>query len=435
MKKIHLGLIVVIGFILASCNTKPESLQEALESIPGVTVTEMEHDSVFNEAYEIYFTQPLDHNNPDLGTFEQRVLLAHVGFDRPMVVELQGYQIWTDRQGELSKLLNANQLTIEHRFFDDSRPDSIPWSLLTIEQAAADQHKVIQAIKKFYNTKWITTGISKGGQTTMYHRYFYPNDVDVSVPYVAPLNLQREDPRIHEHLATVGDEETRNKIVEFQKQCFENKEALLEELKELKGLNNWNFRMGTERALELTILEYPFAFWQWHRESFYDFPDKDATAEELTTYLNNVAGFDFFDSSGVEQGMPFYYQAMNEVGMYSYPIEPFAEYLDDTADITFHFNLYPYMERDYNLESMAKVNDWLQRDAENMLFIYGEYDSWSATAVDLNGNSKCVKFVNPAASHSTRIRHFPEAMKMEIIGQLEEWLEMDIDESRIAIKK
>lgn len=33
-----------------------------------------------------------------------------------MIVEIQGYNIWTPEAGELANLLDGNQLTIEHRF-------------------------------------------------------------------------------------------------------------------------------------------------------------------------------------------------------------------------------------------------------------------------------------------------------------------------------
>ena len=32
----------------------------------------------------------------------------------------------------------------------------------------------------------LATGISKGGQATMFYRSYFPDDVDISVPYVAP---------------------------------------------------------------------------------------------------------------------------------------------------------------------------------------------------------------------------------------------------------
>lgn len=67
----------------------------------------------------------------------------------PVIVELEGYNIWSSEEGELANILKGNQLTIEHRFFDQSVPEGgIPWENLTIKQAADDQHEIIQAIRQ-----------------------------------------------------------------------------------------------------------------------------------------------------------------------------------------------------------------------------------------------------------------------------------------------
>ncbi len=63
---------------------------------------------------------------------------------------------------------------VEHRYFGESRPDSLYWNLLTVEQAAKDHHKIIETMKMIYDKQWITTGISKGGQTTYIYKYYFP---------------------------------------------------------------------------------------------------------------------------------------------------------------------------------------------------------------------------------------------------------------------
>lgn len=421
-----ISLLFVLSIGLAAC-TQPLTLEEKLNQIPDVTVQKITGDTTYTEYYELYFTQPLDHENPEAGTFKQRVLLGHHAIEKPMVVEIQGYNIWTEKAGELSKLLNANQLTIEHRYFKNSMPDSLDWKYLNIKQAAADQHKVIQALKKIYKNKWITTGISKGGQTTIYHRFFYPNDVDVSVPYVAPQNLVREDKRIHKHLATVGSKECRDKIYQFQLACFKNKKELLPLAKTHAEEKGYSFSMGLEKALDLSILEYSFAFWQWGGTKCEDIPSPDAKAQDLFKHLVRVSGMDFFDEISLKPSLAFYHQALTEIGMYSYEVAPFKPYISYEKDLTFDHVFPNEPIRKFNPESMIKVNKWLQTNAEKMLFIYGEWDTWSATAVDLKDNTKCKKFVNPKGSHGTRIRNFPAEMKTDIIKTLEEWLEMPIE--------
>ena len=195
----HIVSLFVALFLACGSLFAGSPVLEKLKQIPQISDIQELKINNFNEYYQFYFEQPLDHADPSKGTFKQRVLLGHKEMDAPVIVELEGYYIFSPEAGELSTLFDGNQVTIEHRFFDKSVPEGeIPWEYLTIKQAADDHHAIIQAIKdKLYATsKWVSTGISKGGQTTIFHRYFYPEDVDISVPYVAPLNLEYVDPRL-----------------------------------------------------------------------------------------------------------------------------------------------------------------------------------------------------------------------------------------------
>jgi len=434
LKNFNYIIIVALVWISTACQTQPKDLISQLNDLPNVTVEKIKGDTTYTEYYEMWFTQPIDHNNPEHGTFKQRVFLGHHDLKKPMVVEIQGYNIWHQKADELSKLIDANQLKIEHRYFNDSRPDSLEWKYLNIKQAAADQHAVIQALKSIYKNKWITTGISKGGQTTIYHRYFYPNDVDVSVPYVAPMNLEREDKRIYKHLASVGSEESRSKVKNFQIACFENRKQLLPLLKEHAKDKKLDFKMGFEKALDLNILEYSFAFWQWGNTTIEDIPNSDAKAKDLFAHLAKSSPFNFFDTKGIKQQQPFFYQALTELGMYGYEVAPFKKYINYDKDLTFDFTLPEGADGTFNPESMIAVNEWLQTKADKMLFIYGEFDTWSATQVDLKDNTKCKKFVNPKGAHGTRMKSFSPETQAEMVKTLEAWLDMEIDETKL-IKK
>lgn len=112
----HLIVLILICIITA-CQAKTADLYTQLSELSNVSIKKIEGDTTFAEYYEIWFTQPIDHEKPELGRFKQRVLLGHHDLSKPMVVEIQGYNIWTEKAGELSKLIDANQLTIEHRYF------------------------------------------------------------------------------------------------------------------------------------------------------------------------------------------------------------------------------------------------------------------------------------------------------------------------------
>lgn len=438
MRKVFAGIVMLLVFCLAgrAQNSVPDKLRK-IDRISDIQKMEV---TPYSEYYQFWFEQPVDHNDPSKGTFKQKVLLGHKKDNAPVIVELQGYNIWTEKEGELSNLLKGNQLTIEHRFFDQSVPASgIPWDYLTIKQAATDQHEIIQAIKKavYPDSKWVTTGISKGGQTTIYHRYFYPNDVDVSVPYVAPLNLEYVDPRLQKFLDKAGFNkgsgffETDNKpnchwaIRDFQMRCFLNIDKLVpmvEKYAQDKGLT-FEIVGGVKRAVQLMILEYPFAFWQWG-QSCNDIPESELQdADALYDNLMLVSGPSFFEDKGIVQQQPFFYAALTEIGMYDYDVKPFKKFLPDKENITFSFTMPKGVEqKPFNDKQMKDINKWLQTDAEKMLFIYGGIDPWGATAVELKSNSKCRKYVRGDMHHGCRIKHFDPASKEDLMGVLKGWL-------------
>ncbi len=79
-------------------------------------------------------------------------------------------------QEELSKLLNANLVFVEYRYFLESTPEPKNWEYLTAENSAYDLHNVRNTFKQIYPEKWISTGISKGADYNALPCLF-PDDV------------------------------------------------------------------------------------------------------------------------------------------------------------------------------------------------------------------------------------------------------------------
>ncbi|NVO11677.1 MAG: peptidase [Bacteroidales bacterium] len=429
--KFYLPLIACLFLLFESCKPKISTPEEVLSQIATIdSIKPITNDTLFKSTYVVWFRMPLDHNNPNSSKFPLRAYYSHKDFNKPVVVVIDGYTMYTSKANELTRILDANQITIEHRFFDKSRPkDSIPWNYLNVKQAAADQHQIIEAFKPFYKGKWVSTGISKSGQATIFHRRFYPNDVDASVPYVAPLNFSYEDPRVYDFLSKVGTEECRRKIHDFQIQLFEKKKEIFPMFEALAKKKNWEFKMGLDRAYDLSVLEYSFAFWQWG-SSCESIPLKGSPAEILFLHWKMINPFTFFDEEDIEKNRPFFYQAMTEIGMYGYQINPFSKYLKDTANIIFTFAMPNGHKAVFNPEAMKDIDSWVKESGNNMLYIYGQNDAWSSTAVDPGNKTNAVKMVNPGGSHGTRINSFPVQMQDSIFTVLEKWLKVDLSSKK-----
>ena len=248
--------LLLFTFLLASVSLSAQTgLQQKLSEISAITETQPLESTEFSEKYVTYFTQPLDHRHPKKGSFRQRVIVAHAGFDRPTVIITEGYgaayALKPQYREELSRLLNANMVFVEYRYFLESTPEPKDWRYLTAESSADDLHAVTTAFKNIYPGKWIATGISKGGQTALLYRTFYPDDVDVSVPYVAPLCYGTEDGRHEPFLKKVSTDEDRKRITDFQLEILKRKAALLPLFEKYCTEQEYKFRAPIEEIYDL----------------------------------------------------------------------------------------------------------------------------------------------------------------------------------------
>ena len=185
MKKNYIRCIAMVVAILVIGVVNATELTDKLALLTAVSkVIELQSTDGL-EKLVCFVNQQLDWDDASEGAFGQRVIIKHRGFDRPTVMVTEGYgaayALNPNYQEELSTLLEANLVFVEHRYFLESTPQPCDWSHLTVKNSAGDYHHIRNLLREVYPGKWFTTGISKGGQTTMFYRSFYPNDVDGSV--------------------------------------------------------------------------------------------------------------------------------------------------------------------------------------------------------------------------------------------------------------
>ena len=392
------------------------------------------------DSYEILlnFVQPVDHNNPEGEKFTQRVFIKHVDFDKPMVIHDRGYYARPGTQKtELARILNCNEVEIEHRYFAPSIPENVDWDYLTIEQAAADQHVIVQWLKKYYKGKFIATGGSKGGQTALFHEYFYPDDNDVVVPYVAPINLEMEDSRIWTYIYdSISTAENRKKMIDYQRALLERRDEIkplvLQEIEEIGDTLLADYELCYEHA----VMEFNFAWWQYGSGDISEIPDPSATVEELYKPFKGNIGF--FLGNTRSRMDPFNYQAYTQIGFYCYSTTPFKDLLiaakeDCSSNKPLFFD--KLWDKPFDPEPMAKVHDFLVNKAERVIYIYGGNDPWSAPGVWPSGKTSSFRMTKKGGNHGTSILDFEGEDREKILTALEEWLDVKINRGRLARMK
>lgn len=429
MTKFSRSLLLIIFFVGIWQAGISQNLAERIKNLTGIlSVEKMEANPFFNEAFIIMVKQPLDHQHPELGSFPQRVILSNLGFDQPLVFITEGYGgdygANPKYLNELCPLLHANQLFAEHRFFGKSVPDSIDWKYLTVENAAADQHHIVELFKTIYNNKWISTGISKGGETALYHRALYPNDVDISVPYVAPLNFSVEEKRhdlfIRHEAGTASD---RKKVAGFQKELLKRKDRLMPLFTQHCNEKNYTFKTSVDEIYDYCVLEYAFSFWQWGRP-VNEIPSSTATDQEVLNYFIKTCSPDYFDIESGKATFPFFVQALRQLGYYAYNPKPFKGLmkLSDTKNYIPKLFVPATAKSEYDPAMSILVKNYLKKDAEKILLIYGGNDPWTASAAKAEGNKNVLKVVQEGGSHRTRIGTLPESQRELVMETLKKWM-------------
>jgi len=425
--KTYLLLIFCVIVLNSNGQSEKQLLERQLFNLPDISFTDISRPGDSFLTYDIMVKQPIDHQHPEKGYFSQWVKLHHRGFYKPTVIETHGYQMYRG-QNEVEQILDANNIGVEYRFFGKSIPDSMQWQYLTIEQATADLHAINQLFKKIYAGKWLSTGISKGGQTTLYYKYYYPEDVDVAIPYVAPIDNALEDTRIYTFLDSIGKPECRQKIYDFQKFLLMNEDKAIEKLKWYsKGAGlKYTYTGNIGKSYEYAVLEYSFSFWQWGRSC-----DSIPTNKSLDSYLEELlktSNISFTSDEEMEKYAPHYYQSATQSGYYSYNIGPFKKYIK-------HFTsnpsaIFPPKGITYTAstgELNEKLQAWLKVNGNNILYIYGGIDTWSAARVQVSDQVNSKSFLIPGANHgSARIKNLPETMKAEFTKKIREWTGLEV---------
>ena len=439
-KTLKFWMLVAIVLSIASCTENDDTpvvynpLNQVLSETglfadikenPDVSATEKKAEGTLDylSQYSMFFSQPVNHDQPDGDTFKQKVSILFRGYDRPTIMVTEGY-LWRrfiDAE-DIGMNLNANMVHVEHRNFGESfTPDTVEWKYETSAQASADLHAVYQALKPIFKGKWMCTGTSKSGETSMDYAYYYPNDMDLAAAFCSPFNVSISDKRFGQYLFNeVSTEEMREVIKKNIRWALTDGE---------KGLYQSvcaSFKNNGEP--EPTFAEYVFNVFDNFFSLFqYTLPanrqeELENQTKDEETYVNtlcnsimgnrNPAVYTYWVDCAREQGTP-------DPG-YDY----FADLLEGTG-----------FKADDVLPAMLKEKDrWLLNHYDNrqridirekffvssslpLLFFYSKDDPWTGGQPDkLGPNAK--KVINPIGVHSPKINdpeYCPAEIKQEVM--------------------
>ena len=298
------------------------------------TIIPNQNPANFKELYKIKFTQPIDHNNPSAGTFQQKAFLFYVGNDRPTVLYTCGYTLSDDYMQQpfmpLAYNMNANLLMVEHRYFGESKPANDPrWTYLNIKQAASDHHAIIQALKPLLPKEWVSTGTSKDGMTSVFLRYFYPDDITVTTAFCAPFMTSLTYEPVGRYVQEVsGSPQEHDQMIAVLNRMLQGGESglyarFLELLREANITEEYSY---TDYVA--SCFHYIFSFFSYQTPSTRHMASLDLPNDQ---FINTVLKEVFHPTDDGSSTYPYGIQTAKELGQFIFDYNAYANVLNGTS--------------------------------------------------------------------------------------------------------
>lgn len=427
--------VLAAALALAACgdNTPPPTdappqasdVVAKLRALPNVAdAEEMPTQTPGYHYIVLHFRQPVDHKDPQSPTFLQEVSLLHKDETSPLIVHTSGYwDYYLDRAVELTVLLSANQISIEHRYFGTSRPANPDWTKLTIEQMADDEHAIVSALRTIYTGAAISTGGSKGGMTAIFYRRFFPDDVDGSVPYVAPISYAAPDTRYPPFIDTVGTDACRQAVRDLATEMLQHRRAaMVQRAQDQATQYNYQYtRVLLGPAVESAIDSLEWSFWQYYGvTTCSSVPAVTDTDDNLFTFLDKISPVSDSDDASTADFEAYYYQAYFQLG---YPdggaayLKPYLMYTD--AD---YLNSLPTAQPTYDMAlAMHDIDNFVETQGSKFVFVYGQWDPWTAGKFALGSATDSLELIQAQGTHNSHLTRLATTDRDAAFAKLAAW--------------
>jgi len=114
-----------------------------------------------------------------------------------------------------------------------------------------------------------------------------------------------------------------------------------------------------------------------------------------------------------------------EVGGYSFVTDHLQDLIDGSVQLPDTDMFAPAgIDIVFNPNVMQDIVNWLQVNGDNIIYIYGGVDPWTATAIETTGSTNSVKIIEPAANHMINLAGL--AQSSLIASTLSEWLGLEV---------
>lgn len=394
-------------------NVEGDSLTiERLTKAPGIySVTRLKNKN-FKTYLELQFKQRTDHESKeDTSTFLQRIVVGFNHTEAPVTLVTEGYQInyayKYDWNSDPAIIFNTGVVVVEQRYTGQSKPGDTLFIYLNTKQIASDYHYIFNTLRSLLVGKWITTGISKGGQSSLAYMKYYPEDMKGCIIYGTPVRNEENDGRINSFIGAWLSSPCGRMIRSIQHDLFRNKQDLIKAIPD-----HGQFSLPLTELADHLILELPFSFLQLCH-SCETLPPEDSTPEQLYTFLLKIVPVRFYKDKSVNSLQHAYVLASRELGYYEYNKRAFTRFLSRQDICIQDLGLF---NQEFNSAHILGVGELLKRNPERFIFLYGSLDPYSSLKPEIQS-----VFLAPGTCHKVFIGDMQIKERKEIRKRVEGW--------------
>ena len=419
----------------------------ALKSIENVEDLKPFMNVNLGQCYYFNYNQQVDHNDPSKGTFKQQVVLSFVGKDAPTILHTEGYALaevlsshnnnknrldsiqaphflWAlSKDYGKDKKFDLNCVQVEYRYHGFSLPegDADSFQYLNAEQQSEDLHAIVTDLKKALITgsgKWLSTGVSKNGITSAQYAYFDEkygwNDIDVYVPFVAPILTQTASLSVGTYMLTKSSKEALPLLEKAYKKLVDDldianatikayAEKLYKEGVELHQDSGYLYTLAKVMENLRRVQAYgDFDTWTElipedgdRPETYAYFFMLDDDSDEIYRQTADARGPLRIRKDPFEMQIPI---DMGNMGLdYSWFLD--GKLLSDSDKKALKETMED-AKKSKTLDLQVKLLKNLETTTKKLIFVYGEDDSWTGGAIPDPTNPNVKKYIVPHGTHT-----------------------------------
>ena len=416
------------------------------------------------QAYYFNYRQLVDHNDVSKGTFKQQVVLTFVGKDANTILHTQGYALAglhaanhnrldsidapyllsaLSKNPEIQYDLNCVQVEYRYNGFSLPEGEADSFKYLSAEQQSKDLHAIVSDLKKALITgggKWLSTGVSKNGMTTAQYAYYDEmngwNDIDIYVPFTAPIPPVEFDIRIGEYMIKESSESVRSDLEKAYRKLVDDKaiaDATIEAYKEKFPSNSQSpidyYTVATAAIGNLFAVQSYGDIDTWKKF----IPTENSTPEEYATFFMLDDNDDRIyrqnnRRAAAERQDPFAVQIGIDQGNlgYDYTWLLDGKLLSDDDKAA----LRKQMEDSKNskpIDLEVKLLENLKTTKKHLVFVYGENDPWTGAAIPDPTNPNVKKHIVPNGTHTDNFKQYAwypggKEVADQILADIKVWM-------------